>query len=208
MSLDASEIQNLAGQINEAISSVTNVDQILRETEEDLQRAQSLQVRADDTRQRAASQLEEATRVTSSLSDAVEDQNKAEIAIQEASEDIIAARNDLEKISDQLKTAVTSADESFDGVSKLADRQKNLQTVFIQNENHVNSAQNAAIQAKNQADSANTELYQLNKGFKEVSENLRGKMNTIGISKDKAIDLQRRASELATSASAKLENLL
>ncbi|XP_040566371.1 laminin subunit beta-1 isoform X1 [Lepeophtheirus salmonis] len=208
MSLDASEIQNLAGQINEAISSVTNVDQILQETEEDLLKAQSLQVRADDTRVRAASQLEEATRVTSSLSNAVEDQNKADIAIQEASEDIIAARSDLEKISDQMETAVGSADASFNGVSELAERQKNLQTVFIQNENHVNSAQNAAIQAKNQADSANAELYQLNKGFKNVSESLRGKMNTIGISKDKAIDLQRRASELSTSASSKLGNLL
>ncbi|CAB4063911.1 LAMB1 [Lepeophtheirus salmonis] len=172
MSLDASEIQNLAGQINEAISSVTNVDQILQETEEDL--------------------FEGTISSSSSRRYAVEDQNKADIAIQEASEDIIAARSDLEKISDQMETAVGSADASFNGVSELAERQKNLQTVFIQNENHVNSAQNAAIQAKNQADSANAELYQLNKGFKN----------------DKAIDLQRRASELSTSASSKLGNLL
>ncbi|WP_233530803.1 hypothetical protein, partial [Gelidibacter salicanalis] len=60
MDLDSSEISDLAGEINVAINSVTNVDQILAETSDDLRRAQELQRRADYTQQNAEEQLKHA----------------------------------------------------------------------------------------------------------------------------------------------------
>ena len=70
------------------------------------------------------------------------------------------------------------------------------------------SAQKAAEDAKKQASKANSELYKLNIGFKNVSVSLDSKTESIGSAKDRAVDLQQRANALATSASNQLSNLL
>ena len=90
----------------------------------------------------------------------------------------------------------------------MAARQKTLQTDFIKNQNHVSSAQKAAEDAKKQASKANTELYKLNIGFKNVSVSLDSKTDSIGSAKDRAVELQQMANALATSASNQLSNLL
>ena len=79
---------------------------------------------------------------------------------------------------------------------------------FFCSQNHVASAQKAAEDAKKQASKANTELYKLNIGFKNVSVSLESKTESIGTAKDRAVDLQQRANALATSASNQLSNLL
>jgi chromosome segregation ATPase len=92
-------------------------------------------------------------------------------------------------------------------VSEVKRQQVNLQRDHIKNENRVNYATEAAIKAKAQADNANTELYHLNKGFQNVSEVLAEKTTTIGGAKDLAMDLQKRANDLAGLASNKLSFL-
>merc|ERR1711988_2071391 len=90
----------------------------------------------------------------------------------------------------------------------LMEKQKQLQTAFISNENHVKKAQAAAEGAKTQASKANADLYKLNSDFKNVSESLSSKEANIGSAKDRALNLQRRASTLSNSASQKLSDLL
>ena len=51
LSLDSKEIEDLAGQINDAISGVMNVDQILEETANDVKEAGDLKVRAEQVQQ-------------------------------------------------------------------------------------------------------------------------------------------------------------
>ena len=134
-----------------------------------------------------------------------------------------------------MDEAILSSDRSVSDVRDLSARQQSLQTGFIMNENRVNSARDAAVAAKDlvkvtlysyyhyqrkilkflkknisnypQASSANAELYQLNSEFKNVSSSLDVKTNDIGRAKDLAVDLQRRANELATSASNKMANI-
>merc|ERR1712095_121312 len=81
----------------------------------------------------------------------------------------------------------------------LMEQQRQLQTAFISNENHVKKAQ---------ASKANADLYKLNSDFKIVSESLSNKEENIGSAKDRALSLQRRASTLSNSASQKLADLL
>merc|ERR1739838_1288747 len=59
-----------------------------------------------------------------------------------------------------------------------------------------------------QASKANSDLYKLNSDFKNVSESLSYKESNIGSAKDRALNLQRRASTLSNSASQKLADLL
>jgi hypothetical protein len=51
LSLDSTEIENLAGQINDAISGVMNVEQILEETADDVKKAGDLKTRAEQVKQ-------------------------------------------------------------------------------------------------------------------------------------------------------------
>lgn len=106
-----------------------------------------------------------------------------------------------------MDIAVNAADKLVFDVQDLALKQRNLQTKYIKNENRVTSATEAALKAKTQADKANTELYQLNSGFKSVIGVLESKTASIGGAKDLAVDLQRRANELAAQASNKLSFL-
>lgn len=106
-----------------------------------------------------------------------------------------------------MEEAIRSVDQSLMDVQDLARRQQTLQTDFIRNAKRVNNSRDAATKAKNQASEDNTELYNLNLEFKNVSGSLDAKTSSIGSAKDLAVDLQRRASDLATSASNKLTNI-
>lgn len=98
MDLTETEILELGQEINVAISSVTNVDEILEDTTEDLRRAEDLKARADFTRLNAEQQLKHAQEVTDSLSEALEAQNKADAGIRSAQTDIDEARRDLSEV--------------------------------------------------------------------------------------------------------------
>merc|ERR1711902_208139 len=147
----------------------------------------------------AEAQLKRAENVTKSLGDAEEAQNAAEEAIQSALADIASARKDLGFIQSEMEEATAVSDSTFDNTNLLMEKQKQLQTAFISNENHVK---------KTQASKANADLYKLNSDFKVVSESLSNKEANIGSAKDRALSLQRRASTLSNSASQKLADLL
>merc|ERR1711997_457933 len=122
--------------------------------------------------------------------------------------DIASARKDLGFIQSEMEEATAVSDSTFDNTNLLMEKQKQLQTAFISNENHVKKAQAAAEGAKTQASKANADLYKLNSDFKVVSESLSNKEANIGSAKDRALSLQRRASTLSNSASQKLADLL
>ena len=208
MTMDAAQIQELADQINVATSSVTDVDKINQETAGPLGTAEDLKTRADQARQDAEAQLARAENVTRSLGDAEEAQNDAEEAIKSALADIASAREDLGFIQSEMEAATTVSDRTFEDTNTLLEKQRQLQTAFISNENHVKKDQAAAEGAKSQASQANSDLYKLNSDFKNVSESLSSKEANIGTAKDRALNLQRRASTLSNSASQKLADLL
>ena len=106
-----------------------------------------------------------------------------------------------------MEIAINEADILVSGITTLANRQMMLQTEYTKNEKRVLSATDAALKAKTKADKANTELYQLNNGFKNVSGTLEVKSGTIGGAKNLALDLQERANRLSNQASNKLEYL-
>ncbi len=207
MDLTQDEIQDLGQQINVAIDSVTNVDVILQNTRSDLSKAESVRASADAARDAAVSQLDRAETVTRALSEASEAQGGADEAVREAQADIDRARSDLGEVDGRMEEAEETANESVLGVADLAARSQPLQTDFIRNEARVKAAREAAAAAKVKASAANAVLYQLNNEFKNVSTSLADKTGLIGGAKDLAVDLQRRANELATSATNKLASI-
>ena len=208
MSLDNAEIQELAEKINNAISGVSNVDQILEDTSSDLNRAEQLEKAAKDVREEAVKQLKQAEAVTLDLSKASEAQNDADQKIQTTQTDIDSARKDLATISFKMEEATAAADASVIDVKKLSERQEELQTKYIKNENRVKVAREAADGATKQATGANNDLYHLNTQFKNVSESLNGTSVSIGSAKVQALNLQERATRLANEFANKLSQLV
>ena len=189
-------------------ASVTDVDKINEETAGPLAQAEGLKFQADLARTLAAEKLTTAENVTKSLEEAEDAQNDAEAAISSAQADIAAARKDLALIEADMEAATGVSDETFQRTEDLLRRQKSLQTAYIANDNHVKSAQTAAEMAMSKANKANADLYKLNADFFNVSASLAAKSEKIGRSKDRALDLQKRANNLANSASSKLSSLL
>ena len=103
-----------------------------------------------------------------------------------------------------MNNAVSLADTLVYEVTDLVATQRKLEQNYITNENRVKLATDAAIQAKTQADKANTELYHVNNGYRNVSSRLEIKGQSIGGAKDLALDLQKRANNLANFATNKI----
>ena len=99
MDLSTAEIEELADKINSAISGVSNVDQILDDTNDNLTKAKELKDNAEVIRDEALQQLEKANNITRDLSAAVEAQNIADQKIQTTQTDIDSARKDLATVS-------------------------------------------------------------------------------------------------------------
>ena len=97
--LDDNKITEIANEINNAIGGVANVEEILQDTQPDLETAQQLSQRAKDAERLAQEQLEKANKVTDDLSKALEAQNRADVSIQTTQTDIDSARKDLAQVS-------------------------------------------------------------------------------------------------------------
>lgn len=207
LNLDESQIQDLAVQIEAAIENVADVDKILAETADDLRIAQDLKARAESVQTEAKAQLSSAESVTTNLSQAAVSQDAANDAVAQTRNDIDSARTDLGQITNDMDSAKNGADKLVMDVGVLVRKQQELQRDYIKNEQHVSAAKEAALMAKAKADTANTELYELNKGFLNVDGVLNEKTAKIGDAKDVAVDLQRRANALAANASNKLNVL-
>ena len=67
-----------------------------------------------------------------------------------------------------MEVATELSTDTFARTEKLLTQQKSLQTVYIANENHVKSAQEAAESAMSKANKASADLYTLNSDFFQV----------------------------------------
>ena len=98
LDLDQAEIQDLATEINAAIGDVSEVEQIITETADNLAFAQDLKSRAEDAELQAKAELAKAEKVAEDLSQAEESQNAADDAVTQTKQDIDSARSDLGQV--------------------------------------------------------------------------------------------------------------
>ena len=115
LDLDQAEIQDLATEINAAIGDVSEVEQIITETADNLAVAQDLKSRAEDAELQAKAELAKAEKVAEDLSQAEESQNAADDAVTQTKQDIDSARSDLGQVCVNLnfKTTIYKFAESF-----------------------------------------------------------------------------------------------
>lgn len=99
LQLDHDEIATLASQIEKTVASLENVEEIIENTQYDLDRVESLKKTAIDTKQRASDVLDTANEVVKALDEAEKAQKMALDAIKQAKTDIQLAESDLGLVS-------------------------------------------------------------------------------------------------------------
>ncbi|GAB6026920.1 laminin beta [Chamberlinius hualienensis] len=201
------EITNLAKQINDTIASLTNIDQILAETADDLARAQALKKQADDAKKDAEDVFNTAKKVAKALEDAKDAQDKAKAAIDKANDDINNAEANLAQIGSESEGAQEVANKSADDLIKLKAKLDELKKKFAENENDIQRAGKAADEADKLAIDAKRAADELENKYGRVSKALEEKANANKNANELAGDLRERADALAQSAEDKLAEL-
>lgn len=119
ITLTPEEINGLAHQIAEIVGSLTDPERILHETSDDLQLANDLKERANQTRAMAVEKEALAGKVIGLLQETEASQELAEDAINKAEADISLSQRDLDEISHITKEAKKKADDTTNSVNEL-----------------------------------------------------------------------------------------
>lgn len=199
ISLTPEQIRDLAAQINATVKGLTDIEKILNETNDDLNRARRLKERADKASLEAGDVLDTADHVQKALEGAKMSQDKAAIAIDQVQEDIKNAKEDLQMIENIMSTSATNATKSLKIIKVLKDRLNSLEQKRYISQDKLSTAMKLTDQAMKTAIEAEKIAQDLEAKYNSTSGTLRNKYNATAASKERAILLKKRANELAVN---------
>lgn len=199
ISLTPEQIRDLAAQINSTVKGLTDIEKILNETNDDLNRARRLKERADKASLEAGDVLDTADHVQKALEGAKMSQDKAAIAIDQVQEDIKNAKEDLQMIENIMSTSATNATKSLKIIKVLKDRLNSLEQKRYISQDKLSTAMKLTDQAMKTAIEAEKIAQDLEAKYNSTSGTLRNKYNATAASKERAILLKKRANELAVN---------
>ncbi|KAK2718943.1 laminin subunit beta-1-like [Artemia franciscana] len=205
ISLQPEQITELSERINDAITSLTNIDDILAATSDDLKTANTLKARADTAKLDAEEILNLVQEVLEALDEATKSQEEARGAIDNASADISAVEKDLAQISSETADAQQKASDSVRDVEDLSSRLKNLQITIVKNDRDVREASREVDEAIQLSERAREGALDLEKAYKTATETLESQSDLAIQARERSQRLQERASRLATSVLGKLQ---
>ncbi|XP_055695879.1 laminin subunit beta-1 [Lutzomyia longipalpis] len=207
LELDPEEIKNLATRIDETVSSLENVEDIIEQTRGDLATVENLKDRANHAKKRADEVLTEAKNVAKALEDADEAQEKASEAISKANEDISSARIDLDQIDGETGDAQKKAHETATTVNILTGKLTELGKKFLKNDLDANEIQRQSDNVKDLANNAHELVTQLKNDYKQANNSLSAKAVTSESARERAQQLLQRASRITVETTGKLKEL-
>jgi len=207
ISLRPEQITDLARQINETISSLTNIQAILDETAGDLATANSLKRRADAAKLAAEEILSTAESVVAALERAGLAQEAAREAMAGADTNIERAELDLTAIDSEAGEAQRQANVSLTGVQLLRVRQRELVREFSRNELDVRGAVKEATLANQLADKAQKNVGDLETAYQKAVDLLNSKADASSAARERAQALLERANKLASQAMGQVAEL-
>lgn len=207
LTLDPLEIQNLGGKINDAVSSLKDVEKIIYNTKNDLERVNQLQAKANETKATANKILQTANLVVKNLDDADESQKKALDAIQQANGNIELAVKDLDQIDQETTEAEAPANTTAEQVEKLAKKMNGLQKNILKNELDAKEIKKEANKVKDAATGARNDANNLKTFSHAANQTLTDRANRSENARERAKLLLQRASVLTVDTIEKLREL-
>uniref|UniRef100_A0A6Q2YJC7 Laminin, beta 2 (laminin S) n=1 Tax=Esox lucius TaxID=8010 RepID=A0A6Q2YJC7_ESOLU len=200
------QIKHLAEEIKDRVQSLSNVDAILKQTQDDVRKAEQLLKEAKKARNRAEQVKSTAETVKQALEDAKTAQAAAEKAIQRA-------RANIGKTEDRLAQSETSSSEHDlnDAMDRLGRLGREIHALKLKRANNSVAAARAEETATMARDKA-TEAKQILDGeltdkYHTVQELVDRKAKTVQEAKKKAERLRNEAKDLLKDAQNKLLRL-
>nr|XP_036214745.1 laminin subunit beta-1 [Bactrocera oleae]XP_036214746.1 laminin subunit beta-1 [Bactrocera oleae] len=207
LKLDPEEIQVLGGKINDAVSSLKNVESIIYNTRGDLARVNELQAKANTTKETANEILDTANSVVKNLDDADASQLKAIDAISQANGNIELAAKDLDQIDLETSEAEAPANATAQQVEDLAKQVSRIQKNILKNELDAKEIKNEAIAVKEGALNGREYSKQLQSATNLVNQTLSDRARNSESARERAKKLLQRASKLTVDTNDKLSQL-
>lgn len=206
--LEPDEITRLADHIKSIVGSLTDSEKILADTEDDLQLARDLEMRAKQAKKIAIEKQILASKVILLLNDTQTAQRLAQSAIDKAEADVSRSQKDLADIADVTKAAQIQANTTTQSVEALDARLKQLQTQSVRNDFVL--TKEIGVEAKKVADEAQAidgKTKKLSEEYKRADELLNQRVNKSKGDIQRAKMLLQRASELTADTSTKFKDL-
>uniref|UniRef100_A0A8C8DH37 Laminin subunit beta-2 n=1 Tax=Oncorhynchus tshawytscha TaxID=74940 RepID=A0A8C8DH37_ONCTS len=193
------QIRHLAEEIKDRVRSLSNVDAILQQTQDDVRKAEQLLQEAKKARNRAEGVKSTAETVKQALEDAKKAQATAEKAIQRA-------RADIGETEARLAQVLNSEHDLNDAMDRMGNLGREINALKLKRAHNSVAAARAEETATMARDKAN-EAKQLMDKYHTVQELVDTKAKTVQEAKKKAERLRDEAKELLKDAQNKLQRL-
>ncbi|KAG2470553.1 LAMB1 protein, partial [Polypterus senegalus] len=202
------QIQHLAEEIKDRVNSLSNVDSILEQTNDDVRKAEQLLQDAKRARTRAESVKNTAEMVKQALEDARKAQTAAERAIQRAKNDIDQTEDKLTQMRSATDINEKNLKDAMDRLGLIGRQIDDLKTKRANNSLMASRAEETATMARDKANEAKTILDgELTDKYKTVQDLVDRKAKTVQEAKRKAEKLRDEAKQLLKEAHNKLQRL-
>uniref|UniRef100_A0A3P9JZ19 Laminin, beta 2 (laminin S) n=1 Tax=Oryzias latipes TaxID=8090 RepID=A0A3P9JZ19_ORYLA len=203
-----SQIRELADEIKARVRSLSNVEAILQQTQEDVRKAEQLLLDAKRARHQAEGVKSTAEAVTQALLDAQTAQTSAEKAIAKAKTDIGEARKRLTQIESETSDNEKDLNDAMDRLGTLGREINILKTKCAENNMAAARAEETATMARDKANEAKQILDgQLTDKYNEVQQRVDTKAKAVQEAKKKAETFREEANDLLKDAQDKLKRL-
>uniref|UniRef100_A0A672ITP8 Laminin, beta 2 (laminin S) n=1 Tax=Salarias fasciatus TaxID=181472 RepID=A0A672ITP8_SALFA len=202
------QIRHLADEIKDRVRSLSNVDAILQQTQDDVHRAERLLLDAKRARHRAEGVRTTAETVKQALVDAKTAQTSAEKAIAKAKADIGETENRLAEIESETSNSEKELSDAMGRLDTLGREINALKTKRANNSMAAARAEETATMARDKANEAKQILDgQLTDKYHEVQQRVDTKARAVQDAKKKAESLRDEAKDLLRDAQDKLQRL-
>uniref|UniRef100_A0A7N6BLQ8 Laminin, beta 2 (laminin S) n=1 Tax=Anabas testudineus TaxID=64144 RepID=A0A7N6BLQ8_ANATE len=201
------QIRQLADEIKERVRSLSNVDAILKRTQDDVRMAEQLLLDAKRARHHAEGVKSTSETVKQALVDAKTAQTSAEKAIARAKADIVETETQLEQVK-EMSSSEANLKDAMDRLGTLGREINALKTKRANNSMAAARAEETATMARDKANEAKQILDgQLTDKYNEVQQRVDTKAKAVQDAKKKAERLRDEAKELLRDAHDKLRRL-
>lgn len=202
------QIRHLADEIKDRVKSLSNVDAILEQTQNDVRKAEQLLLDAKKARNKAEGVKNTAESVKKALNDASRAQAAAEKAIQKAKNDIGLTQNQLAQIQSETSASERDLNDAVDRLGDLERQIEALKTKRANNSLDAARAEETATMARDKANEAKEILDgELSDKYRTVQGLMDNKAKTMQDAKHKAEQLRDEAKGLLKDAQDKLQRL-
>lgn len=202
------QIRHLADEIKDRVRSLSNVDAILDQTQEDVRKAEQLLTKARNAKNKADRVKNTADSVKQALDDARKAQAAAEKAIQRARDDIGMTENRLAQIQSETSASEKDLNEAKNKLGHLGQQIEALKAKQANNSMVAARAKDTATMAQNKANAAKQDLDgELSDKYRSVQDLVNRKASAVQDAKNKAERLRDEAKQLLKDAQDKLHRL-